>query len=312
MTPRFSIVVLLLCGLNLPPVVADTINVPDDQPTIAAAISASVDGDVIDIAAGIYTEHSLSTSGKAITIQGALDASGGPLTTIDAQQNGRIFIINSGEGANTVIQHLVITGGGGPSASPGGGIYCFGAAPIIRGCTISGNTTSTSGGGIFLERSNATITDCSIESNTANLEGGGIIAIDSSPTITNCSITSNTASNGGGLHILGIPLPPCKPWDPDCENESGPPTASVTLTDCRMESNSPNNFVINDNGVGLVFNTSASVLGDADGDGDVDLDDRTAVDDALGLCAADIDGDGQVDGADLSYVLGYWGLCSAP
>ena len=52
--------------------------------------------------------------------------------------------------------------------------------------------------------------------------------------------------------------------------------------------------------------------GDANGDGIVDLADRDAVNDALGLCDADIDGDGEVNGADLSYVLGYWGLCSAP
>ena len=54
--------------------IAGTINVPGDQPTIAAAISASVNGDVINIAAGTYNEHSLNPGGKAITIQGTLTA----------------------------------------------------------------------------------------------------------------------------------------------------------------------------------------------------------------------------------------------
>mgnify|MGYP001292708465 CR=1 FL=1 len=89
---------------------AATINVPADQPTIAAAISASADGDVINIAAGTYNEHSLNPDGKAITIQGTLNEDGTLATTIDAQQNARVFTINSGEGSGTVIQDLIISG----------------------------------------------------------------------------------------------------------------------------------------------------------------------------------------------------------
>ena len=55
-----------------------------------------------------------------------------------------------------------------------------------------------------------------------------------------------------------------------------------------------------------------TLAGDLDCDGDVDLDDRIAMNELLGLCAADIDGDGEVNGADFAYVLGYWGVCSAP
>ena len=65
---------------------AETINVPSDHDTIAAAISASVNGDVIAIEAGTYYEHSLNTGGKAITIG---SASGNLDVTIDAQQEWR-------------------------------------------------------------------------------------------------------------------------------------------------------------------------------------------------------------------------------
>ena len=44
---------------------AATINVPGDYPTIQGAINASSNGDVINIAAGTYNEHSLNTGGKA-------------------------------------------------------------------------------------------------------------------------------------------------------------------------------------------------------------------------------------------------------
>merc|ERR1711923_268774 len=66
---------------------AATINVPADQPTIAAAISASATGDVINIAAGTYNEYNLNPGGKAITIQGTL-SEGSLATTIDANQSG--------------------------------------------------------------------------------------------------------------------------------------------------------------------------------------------------------------------------------
>ena len=47
-----------------------------------------------------------------------------------------------------------------------------------------------------------------------------------------------------------------------------------------------------------------------DNDADVDVDDRTVVDDAIGRCAADINGGGEVDGADLAFILSWWGVCS--
>ena len=172
---------LVLVGTSF----AATINVPSDQPTIAAAISASVNGDVINIAAGTYNEHSLNTGGKAITIG---SASGNRDVTIDAQQGGSVFVINSGEGQSTVIKDLVITGG---SASTGGGILCkSNSNPTISGCTIEGNT-ATSGGGIYCHNSNPAISDCLISSNTANNSGGGIFCDNSIPTISASWICSN-------------------------------------------------------------------------------------------------------------------------
>ena len=125
---------------------AATINVPGDQPTIAAAISASSDGDTIAIAAGTYYEHSLNTGGKAITIG---SANGNLDVTIDANGGGNVFKFISGEDDGTVIKDLVITGGQ-TSGDSGGGIWCYYSNPTISGCTISGNTAVESdGGGIY-------------------------------------------------------------------------------------------------------------------------------------------------------------------
>ena len=192
---------ITMCGLAN----AATINVPGDQPTIAAAISASVNGDVINIAAGTYNEHSLNTGGKAITIRGTLNGDGTLATTIDAQQGGIVFVIDSGEGDETVIKDLVITGGHafGLALLPnqGAGISCYNESnPTISGCTIVSNAALNGGGGIFCENSNPTITDCTISNNTTTA-GGGIYCTSSSPTISGCTISANTANNAGGVYL---------------------------------------------------------------------------------------------------------------
>ena len=70
---------------------AETINVPGDHATIQGAIDASVNGDVIAIAAGTYHEHSLNPGGKAITVQGTLNKDGSLATTINANGGGSVF-----------------------------------------------------------------------------------------------------------------------------------------------------------------------------------------------------------------------------
>ena len=134
---------------------AATINVPGDHATIQGAIDASSNGDVIAIAAGTYNEHSLNTGGKAITIG---SASGNLDVTIDANGDGSVFVFASGEGDDTVIKDLVITGG---SNYYGGGIYCDDSSPTITDCTIQGNTANYRGG-IYCDSSNPTISGGSI------------------------------------------------------------------------------------------------------------------------------------------------------
>ena len=193
---------------------AATINVPADQPTIAAAISASATGDVINIAAGTYNEYNLNPGGKAITIQGTL-SEGSLATTIDANQSGSVFVLSSGESTSTVIQNLNITGasstGGSSGGSYGGGIFCNGSSPTILNCIISGNQTNGGIGG-------------------GNFAGGITCVGNSGPTITNCTIASNTAigSSGGGFFAGGICL----------INEFGSQTLEPTISNCVIENNS--------------------------------------------------------------------------
>ena len=51
------------------------------------------------------------------------------------------------------------------------------------------------------------------------------------------------------------------------------------------------------------------IQGDFDCDGDFDLDDHAAMENALGLCPGDMNGDGRVDGQDLGLLFVVWGTC---
>ncbi|MCB9853335.1 MAG: right-handed parallel beta-helix repeat-containing protein [Phycisphaerales bacterium] len=95
---------------------AATINVPGDQPTIAAAIAAASSGDVINIAAGGYAEDNLTIpNGVDLTIQGSTGAptiiSGG-----NDDADPVFAFADSGQTAATVLRNLAINNaGGGPA-----------------------------------------------------------------------------------------------------------------------------------------------------------------------------------------------------
>ena len=123
-----------------------------------------------------------------------------------------------------VLDGFHVTGGLASSAATsayhlnrGAGIYIYGSSPIIRNCTIYGNTARVGGGGIALisnpattDPANATIENCVIYNNTAErnpdedgnpIVGGGGIFVDAgdgtvsaNPDIRYCTFSGNTAT----------------------------------------------------------------------------------------------------------------------
>jgi parallel beta-helix repeat protein len=207
----FSVSVMVL--FLLPCVVlAATIRVPADQPTIQVGINVAVDGDTVLVADGTYNNQDVNFKGKAITVQSE-----------DGAANCIIAGFNfwTGESQTSVLKGVTITSGIScdDSSSPtitgctftgsvvsaiwcrtassptitdctftGNGsnaIYCSDASsPTITGCTISGNGTY----GISCRSSSPTISDCTITGN----EWHGISCDDSSsPTISNCTVSGN-------------------------------------------------------------------------------------------------------------------------
>ena len=314
--------------------------------SIHDAIDASVSGDVIEIAAGIYKEHSLDTDGKAITIQGAFHNDGSLATTIDADHGPIVFNIRNGEDNGTVIKNLIITGGLG---TQGGGFFIQNSAPIITGCTITGNhclrggaiycydhgnpniidctienNSAGNGGGIYCNiNSSPNIQTCSISSNTASSRGGGIYCYESNPNITGCTISGNTCNDGGG----GIYCYRSSPTHSGCifssntpDNVEGDPTWDPTLT-AEPSIITLENCTLCGTGehvTGLIVHLGENHIsdcvddGDVDGDGDVDTDDLAQLRGSLGLCASDNDLDGDTDIEDLLNLIEGWGTTCNP
>ena len=241
-------VLTAVTALAVPVAMGATLTVPGDYPTIQAAIDASVDGDVVEIADGTYTgvgNKNLDFDGKAITVR---SASGDPATCIiDCEQDGRGFYFHSGEGADSIVEGLTITegradDGGGvccdDNSSPtfkncmianctvtriggkGGGFCCIESDPTLIGCTISENDAIPGGhgGGFYCERGSPSFVGCAILGNSANFDGGGLCCKFGEPTLTDCVIAGNTGRFiGGGLSLMA---------------------SSAALTDCTISGNS--------------------------------------------------------------------------
>jgi len=194
--------------------------VPDDQPTIQAAINAANLDDIVIVQPGTYYEN-IDFCGKAITVRGAQ----GPwLTIINGRRNGTsVVTFHSAEGPNSKLESFTITNG---LAPVGGGINCDDGSPTIRYCRIVGNRTvdgpegvwpdpggkGGNGGGIHASTNSLpAILECIVVDNFTGAggdgspdgsgggnggRGGGIYCFMAS--ITDCLIFDNVTGDGGG------------------------------------------------------------------------------------------------------------------
>ena len=197
------------------------LSVPSEYSTIQAAIDASINGDTILVADGVYTwtgNRDIDFLGKAITVK----SENGPENCIidcdgSSGDNHRGFYFHSGEVQNSVLEGFTITDGYIVTmCMGGGGILINGASPTIKDCIIINNHAELEmgslcychGGGICVGGTgNPLITDCVISYNSVDDwgVGGGIYCQSPQITLNNCLITNNTATGpygdefGGGI-----------------------------------------------------------------------------------------------------------------
>ena len=198
-------ILTILFLLSLAFTYAVTINVPDDQPTIQAGITASANGDTVLVQPGTYIEN-INYNGKNITVASLFittqDSSFISQTIIDGNQNNSVIIYESGEDSTAVLTGFTITNG--YTYNSGGGIYCFGSSPRMENLTIANNSSGNWGGGIHLCWDSNPSLDNLIIIGNSSYNGGGIYCGGSNPVLENVAIVDNSAYGwGGGIYCGG-------------------------------------------------------------------------------------------------------------
>jgi len=220
-----------------------TILVPDDMPTIQAAIDAAANGDTVLVSPGTYVEN-VDFLGKDIRVE----ATDGPIaTTIDGGGASHVVRFIAGESPAAQLSGFTLTNGcacntpGTPGAN-GGGVLIVGSSPIIERCIITGNhadlpgTAGGWGGGVAVMHGGVSgaiqpvLRHCTIVNNTTTFQAGGVwvnstggdtfvtiensIIWDNSPggvmqqptAVVDVSFTDNQSSGAGVGNISTDPL----------------------------------------------------------------------------------------------------------
>ena len=203
----------------------------EDYTSIQAAIDDAIDGDVIIVCPGRYSENLVFSGNKNITVQ-SIESENEDIvsdTIIDGGAEGSVAHFSNGD--ESTLQGFTITNGSGTSTgtyAAGGGIYINSSNPNIHyniiedneaangaGIFITGNSspeikeniirnnesTVAAGGGIYAYGGSPKIIGNAITFNAAYTNGGGVQIYDSTPQISGNTISNNSAGKGGGLYV---------------------------------------------------------------------------------------------------------------
>jgi len=199
-----KLTILLTVLILYMPAAAATLYVTMPYPTIQSAIDASVNGDTIIIADGIYTgdgNHDIDFLGKAITLQ---SENGPENCIIDCENNGRAFILENHEGRTSKIIGFTIRNGY-VVHNHGGAIFLSESRPTISGCIFENNSAAQTqtgrmafGGAIHCSYdSNPLISDCIFRNNDGAWGGAVSASPEASPRIKGCQFIDNTSIHLG-------------------------------------------------------------------------------------------------------------------
>ncbi len=176
-----------------------------DVATIADAIAAASDGDVVELTDGVFTgpgNRNLDFLGKAITVRsqtGDRDA-----CILDCETDGvgldRAMSFVTGEGAGTVVESITIRNGyagGSGDDGRGGAMFCNGAGPTIRDCVLESHEAVLAGGAVYCRNATTRFEDTHVVDCTAG-SGGAMWIHLSSVTLDGCTLEGNVSDVFGG------------------------------------------------------------------------------------------------------------------
>lgn len=204
---KSKLILSIITLLVFPQIInATIINVPADQPTIQAGITASSNGDTVLVQPDTYYQN-INFNGKNITVASLFLTTGESSyisqTIINGGNSNSVVKFNSGESNDAVLSGFTITNG---SAYYGAGINCYsGSSPTLNNLLIIDNhgyTGDSYGGGIcFMSETDAVCSNLTITDNSAN-EGGGIFFHDNgNATMSLITMSGNTSAHGGAMQI---------------------------------------------------------------------------------------------------------------
>jgi len=235
------------------------IAVPDDEPTIGAALAAARTGDVVTVAPGEYIVTApLSFEGKSIILRSAE----GPEATIirfgdepDDPAHASVFEFVNDERETAAVDGFTITNGRGSilhgtlpvlNVSIGGGGFLFSgsAAPTIRRCHIVENhSVGIGGGALFQGAASPSFLDCIFTNNSANYRGAAIEGIPElaggdggTVSLRDCEIRENHTglALGPGMRAQ---LERCEIERNESSGVRAEASADMTLLDCVITEN---------------------------------------------------------------------------
>ncbi len=187
-----------------------------DASALQLAVDAAAPGDLIRVAG--YCEGVLERGGlvqtlyvsKSLTLRGGYTAEDWSLppdpatrvTTLDAQDGGRVLYVTSG--TSLTLEGLVLSGGYNPY-SEGGGIYSAGDL-TLRDAELSDNE-GYYGGGIYVASGSSVLEDVVLERNKSGSSGGGVYVVAGGVlSVTRSAFYANTTGTynlGGGIYSAG-------------------------------------------------------------------------------------------------------------
>lgn len=286
--------------------------VPQQYPTIQAAVDASVNGDRVLISPGTYTEP-IVISGRNLVIKGLLDVAG-QRPILDGLGQHRIMSLSNGDVSISDLEFRMGRAVTLPRRD-GAGILREGTGALsverchFESCLASTSSLAQGGGGAIFSAENAvTATDCTFRGNQA-FRGSSVFGVHR---LVRCVIESGN-DTGGGVFSTGIDQ-----LIQDCKLVNT--VVYMVAADLRMSGTwscgaATLAFEVSGQFVDLGGNVAA---GECDCDHNLVLDWIQLADPNLdrnldGIldscqCLADISGNGIVDGVDLAFVLGSWGV----
>ncbi len=182
--------------------------VPEDHPTIQAAINIAVSGDIVIVQPGTYKEN-INFEGKNIKVCSEFintqESRYIISTIIDGKSSDSVVNFESEETQKAKLIGFTIQNGTG-NGHRGGGIFIYNSSPTISDMIIKDNNAEKFGGGLYLYNSNSLIENVKIENNssmgTKHGYGGGIYLSNSNPILNKLEIIDNRANEfGGGIYI---------------------------------------------------------------------------------------------------------------